>query len=514
MHYYVDGVKVSEFRGDERRSKDRERGARFLWLGQTPYAGSAVYDFSSSKFSTMYVWDVARGQKLCELPDEFRDAQADKLGNLYNGVPVMRVSLPDCKPTPVVSSGNGADRQTSWQITDNGTALRVYYNTGRVDVIDVANGQVRATIQPPVPKPPQDFYARFTSAPGLPPRYAFASATGSAWQLLDLQNGRVLATYDQSESPPTVAGDYVLLSTKKGELRRTRVWKLGLEDGAQVSEFLAAMQKDKYETTSDFQKRVQAFSTPYSMKVALQDYNADRGSFDAAWRGVPLQVPMSPAQARQFAGMKEMTLSGDLRALDEDFLELRKVSVTAPGGQNLRLALPEGRLVPPRAASGADAADAVVNAKGKTKGSAPKAVASGASAWAPSTGGGCASTLTYLEPRIRAYTAPALAKVRRELFAINVSSSFSEMRRKGETASSLLQQADEYGKAARQAADTANGSDGRGTGVSIAQADSNTLPLNWPCEGIHSSAVCAYIADRWGELAMRELARQFTACGN
>ena len=133
---------------------------------------------------------------------------------------------------------------------------------------------------------------------------------------------------------------------------------------------------------------------------------------------------------------------------------------------------------------------------------------------AASSAGRCAPSLDYLAPQMRPYSDPNLAALRAEILGSSVSGMLAEVKAQGGSAQSAVgasnRQAEEFEKTAREAADSANQTDG-GPGNSIRSVDNGTLPLSWSCNGMHAAAVCAYIINKWGALMSRESARQF-AC--
>ncbi|MDH2236713.1 hypothetical protein N5K27_10425 [Pigmentiphaga sp. GD03639] len=500
VSYYVNGVKTGEFRGDDRRPAEQYKRLGYQWIGNTPYAYSEIGEWDNPSHR-LRVWDVAQGKMLCELPGHVAGIPyADKRGNILTAQPPVRVSLPDCS---MVRVSNGNKRLMGW----GEIAYLHDEQTGKVDVMDPSTWQRRITLQTLHRRSPQDrsFSGVFQELPGHPDQVlvtSYATESQIPAQLFDTKTGQLLRTLP----PGRFQAGYIIqqdLLTGQSFSWRSRLWRLAYDDGAgkATTAFLAALKKDKFETSAEYQKRLATLTMPHTMKVALRDYDADRGMFIGTWRNVQVSVPLPPAQARQFADAKEMSMTGDLRAIDEDYLELRNASVTTPGGQVVKLALPDGPApkIQPRP-----------QAVRQGEGAGPVAGAAAARATAGAQGGRCTGTMAHLAPQLRPYTTPMLADTRKEILEINVASTLAKVKAGGGTAAMLREQADQFDRAARDAATTANQSDGGGN--SIAKADGGTLPLNWPCEGIHSSAVCGYIIMRWQALVTRELASIYSTC--
>jgi len=501
VSYFVNGAKAGEFRGDDRRPSDKYKRLDYRWIGNTPYAYSEMGDWDNPSHR-LRVWDVAQGKVLCELPGQVTGIPyADKKGNIVTAQPPARVNLPDCSMARV---SNGNERLLAW----GANAYLHDEQTGKVDVIETSTWQRRATLQTLHRKSPQDssFAGSFQELPGHPDLVlvtSYATSSPIPAQLFDTKTGQLLRTLPAGR----FQAGYIIqqdLLTGPSYNWRTRLWRFAYDDdaGKPAAAFLAALKKDKFETSAEYQKRLATLALPHAMKVSLQDYDADRGMFIGTWRNVPVTVPLPPAQARQFADAKDMSVTGELRVIDEDYLELRNVSVTTPAGQAVKLVLPDGPAprVPPRP-----------QAAGPREGGAAQAGAGAATARASSgQGGRCTGTMAHLAPQLRSYTNPLLAEVRKEALQTDVASTLAKVKAGGGSAEVLRQQAGQADQAARDSATTANQSDGGGN--SIAKADSGTLPLDWPCEGIHSSAVCNYIMMRWQALLTREIASLYATC--
>ena len=129
----------------------------------------------------------------------------------------------------------------------------------------------------------------------------------------------------------------------------------------------------------------------------------------------------------------------------------------------------------------------------------------------------CEGAFGFLAPQLRAYASPTLRQVREAAVAQSMPGMIAQIRAMGLGKAQAIalsrEQALEYDRGAAEAAATANQSDGRGR-ASIAQAIDDRLPLGFPCEGsaVHASAVCAFIAYRWGSLVSRVSAQMIGRC--
>lgn len=129
----------------------------------------------------------------------------------------------------------------------------------------------------------------------------------------------------------------------------------------------------------------------------------------------------------------------------------------------------------------------------------------------------CQGNLGFLEPQLRAYRDPGLSSLRRQILTESIPGMIGQARREGLTKeraiSAARQQGASHDDIAAQAAATANQSDGQGS-VSIPQAVSDRLPLDFPCQGaaVHASGVCAFIQHRWASLTMRASAALLQRC--
>ena len=109
-------------------------------------------------------------------------------------------------------------------------------------------------------------------------------------------------------------------------------------------------------------------------------------------------------------------------------------------------------------------------------------------------GASCKGDMAFLAPHLPAYTAVEVNTIRSLILSSSVSESISTVKQhtsnKQQAFEALLGQAQSHNQAAAEAATTANQTDGYGNSVSIDKVNSNTLNLDFSCEGIHHGAVC------------------------
>lgn len=482
VRHYLDGQQVQRFRGDSRRG-DSDTRLIYNFVGDLPYI--VTYLHASQPNTEPYrIWDLATGKLLCELPRSNHGVlSAAPSGETYITSPPALVSLPACERKVVANSG----------VLSIEDGLAFQYQPGEVLVRTLPDLAVKHRL-----------VASFTDALGvrvwrLPsqPRYlaigpwGTAETEGQGTEFFDLEDGkRVQAlpgALDFSGGPYTQSRN---LGLRSGEEASVQFWKvnLGQTDTGTIQTFLAALKKDKYETVAEYRARTRTLSTPFEMDIQIKDYNAEAGHFVGEWRGLPIGIPVPASQARQLDGLSPLTVKGQLAPVDDDFVELRDASIQLPGGGSLPVTR---KSLPPRATTPAAA----------TKTQPANVPAASVTPQTPQASN-CTATLAHLAPQLRAYTDPLLADLRQSILN-------SQIQR--ETTQSALQSAARAESSATEAARTAQATDGGGN--SIARADAGSLPLGWPCTGIHASAVCMYIASRWEALAYREIATR-KACAS
>lgn len=477
VRHYVDGQQVQRFRGDSRRGSS-DTHLIYGFVGELPYVVSYLHA-NQPTTEPFRVWDLATGRLLCELPrSNHGGLSASPEGDAFITSPPALVSLPSCERRPLANSG--------MLNVEGGFAFQ--YQPGEVLVRTLPDLAVKHRLA-----------VSFTDQRGggvalrrLPgqPRYlavgpwVWNAQEGESTEFFDLEDGQRLLTQPGGLA---LTGPYTHLGKRgfrSGEETSSQFWKVNLGqprvDTTQT--FLAALKKDKYETAAEYRARTRALSAPFEMDIQVKDYDAEAGHFVGEWRGVPIGIPLAASQARRLDGISPLTVKGQLAPVDEDFIELRDARILLPDGSSQPVAR---KPLAPRAATPAAAAPSP----------APKAAASATASAKTQAGSNCSGTLAHLAPKLRAYSDPLLAEVRQAILSAPVHR---------EAAAGARQQAALAEASAADAARSAQQTDGGGN--SIARADAGTLPLNWPCEGIHASAVCMYIAHGWEALAYRELA--------
>lgn len=359
--YTRDGLKQIEFRGDTRRSQ--YSGASYMWLGDSSLVFSTLYD--NVKWQSPRIWDLATGRMLCEIPTSELLLGVD--GRLaYSSTPAAKISLPDCRLTPL---GNGRQKLYMTYNT-NGIEKNLLFllddSNGQVDVLDANTGQVRTRLQTQQIRP-ADKTATFMPLFVILPDGTFASSNYSpniAVEVFDASSGKQLKTYPGGY----IINRYVISQSMdyQRKIFQHRLWDLTTKQ-ERIDEFLTRLKKDKFETSADYRRRVAALTHPYSIKVNIADYDADRGQFLVSWRDIPLTVPMAPDQARKFSGTTEMTLQGELAMLEGDFLELRNAQAKSPAGDNIPLSIAREAAQAKKAAKAAETAPALKQDTTKAK---------------------------------------------------------------------------------------------------------------------------------------------------
>jgi len=359
--YTRGGLKQIEFRGDNRRSQ--YNNASYMWLGDSPLVFSTLYD--NVKWYSPRIWDLATGRMLCEIASsELLIGIDGKLA--YSSYPAAKISLPDCRQTPL---GNG--RQKLY-LTYNTNSIEQYLmlllddSNGQVDVLDANTGHVRTRLQTQQIRP-ADKTATFMPSFVALPDGAIASGNYNAnvpVEVFDSISGKQIKTFPNGY----IVDRYAVTQSLdfKRNIYQYRLWDLTTKQ-ERIDEFLARLKKDKFETSTDYRRRVAALTHPYSIKVNIADYDADRGQFLVSWRDIPFTVPMAPDQARKFSGRTEMTLQGELAMLEGEFLELRNAEAKGPAGDNIPLSIAREAAPARKAAKAVETAPAPKQNNSKAK---------------------------------------------------------------------------------------------------------------------------------------------------
>ncbi|MGN5041721.1 hypothetical protein [Aeromonas sp. 3P] len=126
----------------------------------------------------------------------------------------------------------------------------------------------------------------------------------------------------------------------------------------------------------------------------------------------------------------------------------------------------------------------------------------------------CNGDLSFLSPLLPNYQDSNLNSVRDIILNSSISDAIQAAKSQGYTKSealiSLEQQAIEHDNTAAEAASSADNT--QGAGSAIERAKNDTLSLNFTCEGVYNSSVCAFIMNRWGSLGSRASGALFSKC--
>lgn len=502
----VNGQVVANFTADERTAGEYS-SVNYTFTADRRFAVSSVHG-SDDRTKTMpfRVWDIAGNKLQCEIARNDGWLSEDKLGRVSITTPAAGVDLATCQLQPVGVAGVMSRSEDFAAVYDK--------RTGQVSVLDPATLAVRTSFQSALRG---DAITVMRTAPNSPylivGNHAYGAEKAEDYaQVFDMRSGQMVQQVPGRIRAFGGSVQYTVLDTrewgKTGVVKLTRVMQPDA-GGAEAArqKFLEALNKDKYETAAEYRVRVGKLTQPFEMDVRVADYHADGAYFAGTYQGVPIGVPMSAAQARRLDGQSTLKVRGQLAVADEDFVELRNASVALPGGGTV--AVPQSKL-PARhpnaalanAAAGASAGNGQGAAMVKTSGTA------GAAGSAQ-----CRGDFGYLAPQLRPYTTSELSQVRQSILSMTVPQALADMKRQGVTASTVAQRVAQVEAEANDAARTADQTDGGGGGASsIQRAKTDALPLNWPCEGIHSSAVCVYIIKRWEALVTREAGNMLSRC--
>jgi len=101
-----------------------------------------------------------------------------------------------------------------------------------------------------------------------------------------------------------------------GKERDARFWAL-----PEVQD-LGRLRKDTYESTSEYQKRVADWTSPFTALVELGNYDADAETYAVRVGDYSFNVPVPRDDARHFSGQREAVLTGKLKVFDGEQLQL------------------------------------------------------------------------------------------------------------------------------------------------------------------------------------------------
>jgi WD40 repeat protein len=147
--------------------------------------------------------------------------------------------------------------------------------------------------------------------------FATAASDGSL-RLWEFEHGNPVSVLKGHLDPVSrvtfASGGKRLVSFSKE--RVGKMWALPQVEDAEK------LRKDTYESTSEYQKRVEEWSSPFTALVELGDYNADSEAYTVKVGDYSFAVPVPRDTARLFAGQREAVLTGRLKVFDAQQLRL------------------------------------------------------------------------------------------------------------------------------------------------------------------------------------------------
>ncbi len=111
-----------------------------------------------------------------------------------------------------------------------------------------------------------------------------------------------------------------LVSFGKG--RTAKLW------GLPEVQDLEKLKRDQFESSSDYTRRVSEWTSPYTALVSLGEYDADREAYTVHLGDVTLTLPTPVAEAKRFQGQREGILTGKLKVVDVERLELNDIKLS------------------------------------------------------------------------------------------------------------------------------------------------------------------------------------------
>ncbi|GGP18837.1 hypothetical protein [Silvimonas iriomotensis] len=108
-----------------------------------------------------------------------------------------------------------------------------------------------------------------------------------------------------------------------------------------MAAFMAAQNKDDYETTAQYKSRIASLTTPFSVEGALGRYDADTQILPLTLGKTALQLHMAADDARRLKGQSSATLAGTAKVLEPGVLEIVSATLTAAGVAPLPVQLPK-----------------------------------------------------------------------------------------------------------------------------------------------------------------------------
>jgi hypothetical protein len=101
-----------------------------------------------------------------------------------------------------------------------------------------------------------------------------------------------------------------------GNDRTLKLWGL-----PQVQD-MANLQKDPFESTSEYINRAKGWGSDLTMLVALGEYNADSELYAVKIGDASVSVPLQRDEARKLAGQRQAILSTKLKFFDGEQLQM------------------------------------------------------------------------------------------------------------------------------------------------------------------------------------------------
>jgi WD40 repeat protein len=161
----------------------------------------------------------------------------------------------------------------------------------------------------------------------LPPKagnpFATSGSDGSL-SLWNLENGDPVSVQLKGHldtiASATFSNDGHRLISFSGE-NFAKLWAIPeIKDAGQLV-------KDQFESSTEYQKRLANWSSPYSAVVDLASYNADSETYTVKLSDSSIAVPLPRDAAKKLVGQKQAALSGNLKFFDAEQLLLTDFSL-------------------------------------------------------------------------------------------------------------------------------------------------------------------------------------------
>lgn len=462
----------------------------------SPFSEQYAYSTNYSKEQQpIFLWDIQQGKKLCEISQKNANYLFTLKDKIFSWSPATTIDPIQCRTIPFENS-------TSSYITKVNDQYLALFNriTGELSLIDSSTLQPKwkiTTSYRNLGESSSPYIQQLKSSNLLaisPQNMEEKSIT----QVYNFETGKFVQEFKGFIFGQNLVKAYVKneYQQQSGTPRIYQIWQITptATSVPNPQKILQALIKDKYETTTEYQNRVKNISYPFSMTVNVQDYNADQSAFSVVWKGIPMGIPLAANEARKLDQYSTFDLKGSLSPIDENFLMLKNSSIQLENGTSIPI---PNRNIPVKQQNTHQTQTTQNTAIPLSTSSSAKPVA-------------CGGNFQYLASQMPNYTDPTLANVRNKILNQSVSQLLADLRRDGATLEQMPQQISEIERAAAEAAITADQTDD-GSG-DIQRVKNGTLPLNWKCEAIHSSAVCAHITYTWVAQQMKETAKLMQQC--